>query len=68
MDEKSVNERLLKIHKVNLESADFGMLFTHLKFVGLTRVMSQIKAMTKKGICKWCLTSKKHIGLAQKKS
>ena len=55
MDEKSVNEHLLKIHKVNLASADFGKLFTHLKFVGLTRVMSQIEAMVKKGIYKWCL-------------
>ena len=38
----------LKIHKVNLEEADFRNLLTHLKLVGLTRVMSQIKAKTKK--------------------
>ena len=61
MDEKSVNERLLKIHKVNLASADFGKLFTHLKFVGLTQVMSQIEAMIKKGIYKWCLASKNFL-------
>ena len=50
-----INKRLLKIHKVNFEVANFEKLFTHLNFVGLTWVMSQIKAMTKKGIYKWRL-------------
>ena len=61
MDEKSVNERWLKNNKVNFESANFGKLFTHLKFVGLTQVMSQIEAMIKKGIYKWCLATKKFL-------
>ena len=39
---------MLKIDKVNFEVADFGKLFTHLKFVGLNQVMSQIEAKTKK--------------------
>ena len=38
----------MKILNVNLEVADFRKLFTHLKFVRLTRVMSQIEAKTKK--------------------
>ena len=61
MDEKSVNERMLKINKVNLEAANFGKLFTHLNFVGLNWVMSQMEAMPKKGIYKWCLTSTKFL-------
>ena len=68
MGKKSVNEHLLKIHKVNLEVANFGKLFTHLKFVGLTQVMSQIEAMTKKGIYKWCLASKNFLSARHRKN
>ena len=49
----------MKIHKGNFQSANFGQLFTHLKFVGLTQVISQIEAKTKKVIYKWGLVSKK---------
>ena len=68
MDEKSVNEHLLKIHKVNFESTDFGKLFIHLKFVGLTQVMSQIEAMTKIGIYKRCLASKNFLSARHRKN
>ena len=39
---------MLKIHMVIFLAADFGKQFTHLKFVRLTQVMSQIEAKTKK--------------------
>ena len=44
------NELLLKIQKVNIDVADLGKMFTHLKHVGFTQGMSQIIAKTRKGI------------------
>ena len=38
----------MKIYKLNFEKDNFGELFTQLKTVGLTQVMSQIEAKIKK--------------------
>ena len=58
---------MLKIHNLDLEEANFGKLFTFLKFVVLTRIMSQIKPMTKKRLHKWCLASEKNLPAPNRK-